>query len=188
MTLERIFAFFSIRLSEEIGRDVNPQLILDTEFDAAAAPRVEDLLVAKAAEEYAAEANVARWRSFPISSKLFFIVAVRKYSLTKLCVYCDCLFVFQCEMDRECVDENLDCCSIDLRPPKTKSEGEISGRMQKIIPRNSRDGEWEERSNVIVKCQVFKNCENLQNDGNDHTSMTAPLPVCSAKLSMLGLG
>ena len=24
--------------------------------------------------------------------------------------------------------------------------------------------------------------------GNDHTSMTAPLPVCSAKLSMLGLG
>ena len=29
---------------------------------------------------------------------------------------------------------------------------------------------------------------NSRNNGNDHTSMTAPLPVCSAKLSMLGLG
>ena len=34
----------------------------------------------------------------------------------------------------------------------------------------------------------YMNVGDCDADGNDHTSLTAPLPVCSAKLSKLGLG
>ena len=38
----------------------------------------------------------------------------------------------------------------------------------------------------LVGCSLCT-IEGWRSSGNDHTSMTAPLPVCSAKLSMLGL-
>ena len=41
---------------------------------------------------------------------------------------------------------------------------------------------------MIMILQLFIYLCFPEAEGNDHTSMTAPLPVCSAKLSMLGLG
>ena len=43
-------------------------------------------------------------------------------------------------------------------------------------------------ANVVpTKTDMLYELLKLKCFGNDHTSMTAPLPVCSAKLSMLGL-
>ena len=42
---------------------------------------------------------------------------------------------------------------------------------------------------VVVRCVIeFIDVKFCCNCGNDHTNMTAPLPVCSAKLSMFGPG
>jgi hypothetical protein len=35
---------------------------------------------------------------------------------------------------------------------------------------------------------IYVYCKEYQSVRNDHTNMTAPLPVCSAKLSMIWLG
>jgi hypothetical protein len=41
---------------------------------------------------------------------------------------------------------------------------------------------------VGAMCSVFVYMRDWVADRNDHTTMTAPLPVCSAKLSIVGPG
>ena len=51
-----------------------------------------------------------------------------------------------------------------------------------------RDSVSEEFGKILPYCFVFIYLDSVVFSENDHTSMTAPLPVCSAKLSMLRLG
>ena len=66
-----------------------------------------------------------------------------------------------------------------------------TSKLTTIVPDIVHGGVIAQISHTYLYATIFEFIYNetiLSFGGNDHTNMTAPLPVCSAKLSMFGPG